>query len=242
MELQFTQTDEYIKSNELLKQSTVLKPTDILKSIELIKEAIRIYPSDDSSIKLASYYAEAKQSHKSYAVLNGLLSKYSYLSFTDGKNMRRNNVYEKIAVIYYKDKRYKDYIKSVSLQFYNYIIGLAVQGRANEIIYLTNIDSVGQFFVATKINKSFKELNLSNKQVVFYSQLLSYFDKRKEKLFKLCDIYEKSTRSLNNIPDNESIGDYEDKILNKNKTFVDIYNSFDEKLVLELVDAQLNAH
>jgi hypothetical protein len=243
MESIFQPTEEYIKSNELIKQSTALKKTDINKAIEFIKEAISIYPSDDSSFKLANYYFDSGNIQDSYAVLNGLLDKYSYPGFEDMKNMNRYKVFEKMAVINFKDKKYSDYVKSSSLQFFNWLIGLSVQGRRQEITGLITRQPFEMYFVETKMNKSFKELNLVDKQKDFYSALQNHFAKSMDKLILLCDIFEKSDlRSFKDMQIGDSVGSYTDRKLSKNQTFIDTYKTLDEKLVGQFVDAQLNAH
>lgn len=243
MESIFEPTEEYIKSNELIKQSTALKKTDINKAIELIKEAISIYSSDDSSFKLSNYYFDSGDIQNSYAVLNRLLDKYSYPGFEEMKNMNRYKVFEKIAVINFKDKKYFDYIKSSSLQFFNWLIGLSVQGRRQEIKVLITRQPFEMFFVETKMNKSFKELNLADKQKEFYAALQNHFANCMDKLILLCDIFEKSeVSSFTDIQVGESVGSYTDKKLSKHPTFFDTYKTLDEKIVEQLVDEKLNAH
>ncbi|MCZ2278330.1 MAG: hypothetical protein LC117_10420 [Bacteroidia bacterium] len=242
MEFDLQPSEEYLKANELIKQSTSLKKTDILKAIELIKEAIKIYPSDESLFKLANYHFDAGKVQDSYDLLNGQLQKYSFSGFANMKNMNRYKVYEKIAVINFKDKKYKDYITNSSMQFFNWLVGLALQGRKEEVIGLITRQPFEMYFVETKMDKSFKELNIADKQKEFYTKLQSLFSNLKPNLLELCNIYEQTNfRSHGIMRIGESTGDYEDKILNKNPNFVNTYNSLDEQIVFDLCKHEINA-
>ena len=148
-------------------------------------------------------------------------------------------IYEKTAVINFKDKKYKDYIKNSSLKLFNLTIGLAIQGRKNELTEIITYKPFKEFFVETKMNKSFKELGFSEKESEFYPKLQSYFVSNKEKLTELCKIYNNIT-SFDEIKDGESIGEYISNILSNNQVFVDIYKTLDEKEFSILVDNQLN--
>lgn len=128
------------------------------------------------------------------------------------------------------------------MQFFNWLVGLALQGRKEEVIGLITRQPFEMYFVETKMDKSFKELNIADKQKEFYTKLQSLFSNLKPNLLELCNIYEQTNfRSHGIMRIGESTGDYEDKILNKNPNFVNTYNSLDEQIVFDLCKHEINA-
>ncbi len=239
MELIFEQSDEYYKSYELIKQASEYKKTDILRAIKLINEAIEIHPSDDYYLKLANYLSDAGQQKESYDVLNRLLKKYSYNEFINMKNGNRAKIYERITIINFKNKNYKEYIKNSAMYIFNILIGIAIQGRKKEVLGIINHKPFKENFTITKINKAFNLLNLTEKENDFYSTVQNYFKKEKIKYIELCKIFESISENID-IAFNESVGEYEDRILSENKSFIEIYNSVIEQDFELLIDNQLS--
>ena len=239
MELVFEQSEEYNKANELIKKASECKNSNINKSIELIQDAINIYPYDEYYYKLANYKFDAGQINDSYEILNILLKKYSYDSFFNMKNINRSKIYEKFAILNFKDKKHKDYIKNSSMHLFNTIVGMAIQGRKSEVLEIINTKPFKENFVITKINKAFIGLNSGANENKFYSILYSYFTKNKTKFIELCKIYD-SISKTDDFKFDESVGEHEDRMLSKNQVFIEIYSTINENEFEQIIDNELN--
>lgn len=239
MELIFEHSEEYNRSNELIKKASEYKNVDIKKAIELIQKAIIIYPNEEYYYKLANYKYDAGQIIDSYEILNVLLKKYSFDSFINMKNANRSKIYEKLAILNFKDKNHKDYIKNSSMHLFNSVINLAIQGRKNEVLEIINRKPFEGNFVITKIKKAFIGLNSIANENKFYSLIYSYLKQNKINYIELCRIYDGISKT-DDFEFDESVGEYEDRMLSKNEEFNGIYLKLNESEFEQIIDNELN--
>jgi hypothetical protein len=239
MELVFEQSEEYNKANELIKKASAYKNDDIKKAIELIQEAINIYPYEEYYFKLANYKYDAGLINDSYGILNILLTKYTYDSFINMKNANRSKIYEKLAILNFKEKNYKNYIKNSSMNLFNTVIALAIQGRKSELLEIINRKPFEENFIITKIHKAFIGINSIANENKYYSILNSFLKQNKTNYIELCRIYD-SISKTDDFKFDESVGEYEDRMLSKNQEFNDIYSKLNESEFEQIVDGELN--
>lgn len=210
------QHNEY---NKLMKEAALLKKEDIGQSIELIKQAIAIFPDAALSgqIHLANYIHFSGCITEAY---NGLFDLLSSLDRTDYVlyNSNVTDVYDRLCILSYKDKDYKNYLKFYFKWLNNATVRNACQGRSYEMW----TDDLLSFMAPTKVAGCFKKLNKNDSKITINELLNEYFESKKDVLKKVCLFVKDVERKPSNM--NESGWEKTNKYFNKSSNYQKLYN------------------
>lgn len=230
------------KSRDLIKEATSLKKIDIIKAISLIEQAIEICPHSiiEDKLKLSSYYYVAGNKDKGYDILFSLLSEINLVSEITARNMQRMQVYEKLCILCYSDKKYFDYIYYYTLERYNTNLAVYTMGRKSD--YYNNLDTFDKFGTSysTKIVSCFKKLNKES--------IINEFSKKFDEFFQIHNkdlmfILEKSHKAMwQQEPDftrAESVGERAERILRSDNEFKVIYSKYTDEYFINYFNQTL---
>jgi tetratricopeptide (TPR) repeat protein len=225
------------EAGRIIVEATSVKDTNIGESIELIKRAISKFPDNSSYFKLAKYLYDADRKEECFETYNELIIKFSFDDFTSNKNMVRSEVFKKKAILEYKEKNYQTYVLDSCLSLYNWCIGLAIQGRIEELVNVLESDDITEFMTRTKFIKSFEHLEVIDQYHTFIKGLSTLINIDSETLTRLADIYNKTDFGKSeDIEFNQTVGEQEDKILLRNKEFNNLYSMLEESKIEKLVN------
>lgn len=228
------------KAEKIITNATSLKKSDIGKSIELIKKAVSIFPDNSSYFKLANYLYDANRKEECFETLNELLNKFNYDNFTSNKNMNRCEIFDRKAIIDYKEKDYRAYVLHSCLSLYNWCIGLSIQGRKGELANILEAKDVTEFMTKTKLKKSFENLGISVSFDPFFAGFTKLLNIESRIFINIISILDKTNFSkLEDFGFDETVGEKEDKILLRNKEFNDYYSMFNETKVEKYVSEMI---
>lgn len=172
---------------DLIKKATSLKKENIQEAIQLIERAIEICPEKilDHYYKLSSYYHISGNKEKSYFILEKLLEELDekdYFVFS-----KTSEIYHKKAVLLYKDKQYKSYIRSFTISSVYNIIHSSIIGYGRK-----DLLDIDKFYAinSPKFKNCFPKIK-SDLYVPFKDKILSYLSRISESLLKISELSNK---------------------------------------------------
>ena len=223
----YSDENAFDKSRELIKKATSYKKSDIYKAIELIEKSIKCCPEKVLSdyFKLANYYFLADKKKKAFEVHYQLLENFNPNDITMF-NMNKTQIYDKLCILFYKDKNYEQYLYYYCLWLYNIIVSAACQGTIEHLINMINEEDQLKFLAPTKVNGCFRKLKKESNRQVFNNKLTEYLKDKKNILIEMAKI----AHNIENKSDNDDFlyeatyGEQKNSLLRKNKKFIDHYN------------------
>ena len=168
--------DAFDRSRELLKQATSLKDADIEQAIALIRQAIETCPEKvlGDYFKLANYIQKAGRHDDAFAVLRQLMPEEGPDSHFF--HMNASEIEGKMALLLYREKRYKDFVWYKCSSAWNRAIGLSRLCRHAEI------DHVPKMLADRYFSGAFKKLGREDDLQDFIYKFHSMIMENKEEL------------------------------------------------------------
>jgi len=236
----------YDKSQNLIKQSTKYKDSDIQKSIDLIHKAIDIYPYKilDHYFKLANYYHKAGQKGKAYKILHSLIEEENSDNIFNYQ-LNISKIFEKLNVLFYRDKEYEEYIRNSLLSKYYFILSQACSAVGDVDFLKDDYSFLFSLSDKSKLGRCFKYIKKENQKIEIENLLQEFYNSIKEKLIKMSEISSDIdyNSTLDEIYDNEAnpqdIQYTEGYALKHNSEFMALYNDLNKNYIEKYIEDKI---